>query len=310
MNILFTGASSFTGYWFIKELSRAGHRILATFTKNGRDYDGIRRKRIENTLNLYEPIYACSFGSDSFIDVIKSQKKIDIFCHHAADVTNYKSADFDIVTAVGNNTRRLSLVISELKKKSCHKIVLSGSVFEFNEGKGSLPLIAFSPYGLSKGLTSEIFKYYSNLEKIHLGKFVIPNPFGPYEEEKFTMYLARSWLRRERAEIKTPSYVRDNIHASLLAKAYSLFVNQFQGTSYSVLHPSGYPESQGDFALRMSRELKKRFSFPCELTLAEQTHFTEPKTRINYDILDTCKLDWDEQKAWDDLAEYYMEYMG
>ena len=31
MRIVFTGGSSFTGYWFIKELAAAGHEVIATF---------------------------------------------------------------------------------------------------------------------------------------------------------------------------------------------------------------------------------------------------------------------------------------
>ena len=33
MKILFTGASSFTGYWFIRELAAAGHEVTAIFRK-------------------------------------------------------------------------------------------------------------------------------------------------------------------------------------------------------------------------------------------------------------------------------------
>ena len=29
MKILFTGASSFTGYWFVKELAERGHEVTA-----------------------------------------------------------------------------------------------------------------------------------------------------------------------------------------------------------------------------------------------------------------------------------------
>jgi len=33
MKILFTGGSSFTGYWFIKELVAAGHEVVAAFRR-------------------------------------------------------------------------------------------------------------------------------------------------------------------------------------------------------------------------------------------------------------------------------------
>ena len=40
--------------------------------------------------------------------------------------------------------------------------------------------------------------------EIPLGKFVIPNPFGPFEEARFVAYMMRAFLRRETATIGTP----------------------------------------------------------------------------------------------------------
>ena len=85
----------------------------------------------------------------------------DLLCHHAADAANYKSPDFDVAAAVENNTRRLPLVLDLLKDTGCTKVVLTGSVFENDEGAGSGNLEAFSPYGLSKGLTWQMFRYYA-----------------------------------------------------------------------------------------------------------------------------------------------------
>ena len=47
MRILFTGGSSFTGYWFIKELAAAGHEVTATFRRQVDEYtDELRRHRV------------------------------------------------------------------------------------------------------------------------------------------------------------------------------------------------------------------------------------------------------------------------
>ena len=47
MRILFTGGSSFTGYWFIKELAAAGHEVTATFQRQLDEYpDEPRRHRV------------------------------------------------------------------------------------------------------------------------------------------------------------------------------------------------------------------------------------------------------------------------
>ena len=78
-------------------------------------------------------------------------------------------------------------------------------VFEGGEGAGSQGLPDASPYGLSKAHTSRTFQYYCARSEIGLGKFVIPNPFGPLEEARFTTYLARTWLAGKPACVATPA---------------------------------------------------------------------------------------------------------
>ena len=45
MKILFTGASSFTGHWFVKELCAAGHEVTATFRQPASEYTDVRKQR-------------------------------------------------------------------------------------------------------------------------------------------------------------------------------------------------------------------------------------------------------------------------
>ena len=113
----------------------------------------------------------------------------------------------------------------------CRRIVLTGSFFEPGEGAGSDECRAFSPYGLSKGLTAELVAFRAAEAGMHLGKFVIPNPFGPMEDPRFPAYLIRTWAAGETPAVNTPAYVRDNIHVSLLARVYADFVGNLPGTS-------------------------------------------------------------------------------
>jgi UDP-glucose 4-epimerase len=186
MKILFTGGSSFTGYWFIKELASAGHEVVAAFRRRPDEYpDDLRRRRVSALTAICRPVFSTSFGDDHFFELIH-EGNWDLFCNHGADVSNYKSPDFDVAGAVANNTHGLPRVLDSLKNAGCTRIVLTGSVFENDEGAGSKDLRAFSPYGLSKALTWQMFRYYAQLRQMPLGKFVIPNPFGPYEEPRFT----------------------------------------------------------------------------------------------------------------------------
>ncbi len=309
MRILFTGSSSFTGYWFIRELVQAGHEVVATFQRGPADYDGIRARRAQMVDDLCRTVYSCSFGQQAFMDVVKGEASWDALCHHAADVTDYKSPAFDVPRAIANNTYNVAEVLASLADRGCRRVILTGSVFEQREGEGEHEyggLRPFSPYGLSKGLTADMFRYYVREPAMSLGKFVIPNPFGPYEEPRFTAYLLRTWMAHEVAGVKTPDYVRDNIHVSLLAKAYRDFMVRLSTEpEYRQINPSGYIETQGAFAERFAREMRPRLNLPCELRLGTQTDFTEPLKRVNTDPLDARALGWDETQAWDDIANYY-----
>ncbi|HEY1685657.1 MAG TPA: NAD(P)-dependent oxidoreductase [Tepidisphaeraceae bacterium] len=303
MKILFTGASSFTGFWFIRELASQGHAVIAILRKAPEEYpDDVRRVRARLLKDSAKRIETCTFGDERFMALL-DEGGWDVLCHHAADVTNYKSPDFNVTAAVENNTRNLSAVLGKLKTSGCRRVVVTGSVFENDEGAGSGGLNAFSPYGLSKALTWQMFRYYSDRAGIGLGKFVIPNPFGPYEEPRFTAYLMKNWFAGKCAAVNTPVYVRDNIHVSLLAKCYGQFLAVTPQSGISKMGPCGYVESQGAFTLRLASEMRKRLGLACEVELKQQTDFSEPHMRINTDI--PAIAEWDETASWDEFARYY-----
>jgi UDP-glucose 4-epimerase len=306
MRILFTGASSFTGYWFVRELTVAGHEVIAAFRGGGR-YEGIRAERARMVGELCEARFGCPFGGDEFLGLIKAQPgTIDVLCHHGAEVGDYRSPDFDPYRAAAANLHRLTEVLRALEKRGCGRLVMTGSVFEAGEGAGSAPLRAFSPSGLSKALTSTAAEYYAGREGFTFEKFVIPNPFGPYEEPRFTAYLMRTWLAGDTARVQTPRYVRDNIPVDLLAKAYAGLVGASTPSgTVRRLNPSGYVESQGAFAQRVQRQAGSRLGRACGLELGTQTDFPEPPVRINTDQLDAGALQWDEERAWDGFVRYY-----
>jgi nucleoside-diphosphate-sugar epimerase len=214
-----------------------------------------------------------------------------VLCHHGAQVGDYRSPDFDPYRAAVANLFRLPEVLRALKDRGCGRLVLTGSFFEPNEGAGSKPLRAFNAYGLSKGLTATAAEFYAGREGFTFEKFVIPHPFGPYEEPRFTAYLMKTWLAGETARVQTPRYVRDNIHVSLLAKAYAAFIgaNPAPGTARR-LNPSGYAESQGAFTQRLRDEAAARLGRPCRLELGVQIEFPEPAVRINTDLVDVKKI--------------------
>lgn len=232
------------------------------------------------------------------------QQKFDLLCCHGAEVTNYNKPDFDLNAAVTTNTYRLPDVLDALADAGCNKLLLTGSVFENDEGAGSTDLRAFSPYGLSKGFTWQVFRYHAQIRSITLGKFVIPNPFGPYEERRFTHYLMKNWSEGLTPTVNTPNYVRDNIHISLLAKSYVHFAATLR-EGISRINPSGYVESQGAFTQQFATQMRQRLDWKCEFALKEQSEYPEPRVRINTECCDIRTLNWNETTAWDELAAYY-----
>jgi UDP-glucose 4-epimerase len=305
MRILFTGASSFTGTWFVRELAAAGHQVTATFRQRVEGYpDELRRRRVANAAGVVEPVFGVSFGDEAFLELL-GRGGWDLLAHHAADVTNYRSPDFDTAAALRTNTRSLPAVLAAFRAAGGRRVLLTGSVFEGGEGAGSQGLPHFSPYGLSKALTAQVFRHHCERAGVGLGKLVIPNPFGPFEEPRYTAYLMKTWVGRGTASCANPAYVRDNIHVSLLAKVYARFAAGIPEAGFVRLNPSGYVESQGAFTQRVAAEMRSRLGLPCEVELKRQTEFPEPQVRINTDIPDAAALGWDEAVAWDDMATYY-----
>ncbi len=303
MDILLTGASSFTGYWFVRALSEGGHRVTAPLRGPLATYDGVRGERTRRLVGIATVVENCPFGSEAFLSLADSQRW-DVMAHHATATANYRSLDFDLLGAVAENTRSLETMLPGLADRGLKAVVLTGSLFEQDEGVGNAPMAAFSPYGLSKGLTAQVFRYWCGAYGVPLAKFVVPNPFGPFEEARFCQYVIRSWLTGETPIVRMPRYVRDNIHVDLLARIYADFVGKVVANGAALqLNPSLYPESQGAFALRLARELAPRLKVETPVKFAEQTEFPEPAVRINTDVVNI--VGWRESDAWDAIASYY-----
>ena len=272
MKILLTGAGSFTGYWFAETLASAGHEVVAPLRGNlDNPHDTERSQRLFRLRGKVDLVPACGFGSAKFLG-IAGNRDFDVLCHHGAEVGNYRNPEFDIAGAAASNTLNLRSVLRAMGERGLKGVVLTGSIFEQDEGAGTQPLMAFSPYGVSKGLTAQIMRHRCHEIGVPFGKFVIPNPFGPLEQPRLGVYLARAWAAGGAAEIKTPAYIRDNIHVGLLAACYRRFVEDTDIAPASrKLNPSGYVESQGAFVERVSREIGRRTGQHCAVTLLQQT---------------------------------------
>jgi UDP-glucose 4-epimerase len=307
MKVLLTGISSFTGFWFARSLVQRGYDVIAPIRKSVDTYSGTRAVRVRQISGLATIVEGAPFGSDKFMSLIE-EHSFDVLSHHAAEVANYRSLDFDMSAALNQNTYNIRRVLQAMRMRGVKAVVATGTVFEQDEGIGESPQRAFSPYGLSKGLTWQVIRYWCTVLGIPAGKFVVANPFGPFEEPRFCAYLIEKWRANEVAEVRTPLYLRDNIHVDLLALGYAKFVQEIAETGRSrKLGMSGYRETQGAFAQRVAAEIRSRVGLDCRLAIGEQSDFGEPMVRLNRDTLDPRELGWDETRAWDGFATYYFD---
>ena len=296
MRVLLSGISSFTGFWFARTLANRGHNVVGTLTRRLDSYDGLRKSRLDSLGEGCTVVESAPFGSPEFVRLVRDGG-FDAVCAHGALVEGYRDKNFPFIKAAEGNTRNIAEVCEMIASGGRDsRLVLTGSVFEANEGVGDPDRRAFSAYGLSKTLTSQVFEFFAGEFGVPLVKFVVPNPFGPLEEPRFIHYLMNTWRAGETASVRTPEYIRDNIHVDLLASCYvSALEAEVWSSALKVIRPSGYVESQGAFSLRVSREMSRRTGWECGVDLARQTDFSEPMFRTNDQPASVQVENWDEE---------------
>lgn len=311
MKVLLTGASSFTGYWFARTLAAEGHTVVGTFrAADSSSYEGVRGDRVIGLTDRIECAFGQNFGTTAFLNLIAASKS-DILALHGAEMTNYRSWDFDPVEATRLNTLNLRSILETFIEAGGTRVIATGSVFEPFEGIGDADQKSFNPYGLSKHLSYEIVRMECEKLGLALGKFVIPNPFGPFEEPRFVAYLIREWTAGNTPTVGTPVYIRDNIPVSLLAKCYADFVGRGApalGSRNERCCPSGYVEAQGAFARRIAQEINKRLGTSYEVEFANQTDFPEPLIKVNDELAMALHPEWDESGFWDAHVDFYASH--
>jgi UDP-glucose 4-epimerase len=301
MRVLLTGVSSFTGLWFARALRAAGCEVVAPLRASAYE-DPLRRARMAEAARVAEIVPAAPFGSDAFLKLL--ERGFDVLCHHAAEAANHKSPDFDVERAVAGNTFNAAATLKAAWLNGVKRLVLTGSAFEEGEGRGTEPLVAFSPYGLSKTLTARVFQAEADKARLEMVKFVVPNPFGPYEAQTFQRLVMTRWREGQPVRVSHPFYGRDNAPVDLLAKVYARSATGVLGAHVS---PSIYAGQVGDFFERMARETRARTGWACDLTLADSQPPGEPMERYNLQRIEPADYGWSEGGFWDAYARYYAE---
>jgi len=309
VKILFTGASSFTGSWIVPALARAGHEVTVVFTRRGPEaYDGLRRQRVERVLPFAHAVWAVESGDAQFIQLCGDQGRWDLLSLHGAEVGNYKATDFDWRRALAKNTRGYAEIFAAFSAAGGHAVVLTGSYFEADEGNPGGPSESVSPYGLSKTLTWHVCRHECLRAGLALGKFVIPNPVGPFEEPKLVAALARKWQEGGIPRLHTPLEVCDHLPVSALADEYADFVATVRcaGTGAILFRrPSGWVESVETFSRRVAREFGQLSGAAYAVASDLQKNAPPPSVRRN-SAQGACVLSSEAEIAfWREWLDFY-----
>lgn len=298
MRILLTGASSFTGFHFARILNSSGVEVLASLTKPRiSEYEGLYQKRLRLLENKVQYVFATEFGSDGFVSFLE-ESSIDCLFHHGAFVGNYKGADFPIEEAFFRNTRNAEKVFEVLKRKSI-RFIYSSTYAEKLEG-GQSSNISISPYGFSKYISSERFRYCSDFFGLKSLQIVIPNPFGCYEEERLTFTILKKWLSGETPTLSYPKYIRDNIPVDLLA---SIVAKSIVDGTKGRIAPSGYVGTMEDFVNNLANRFEMHFGNKPKFDIRELA-YTEPMIRTNDQGKEIAN--WNlEEDFWHNYFENY-----
>jgi UDP-glucose 4-epimerase len=305
--VLLTGVSSFTGYWFAKVLSEYGYSICCPLPREERQYEGLKKERLDSLPQEVEVVYDSPFGSSGFLGLLDS--RIDALCLHGSYVSGYNQSDFSASEAIRQNLYNAEAVLAKAKTSGCSRVIWTSSVFEdaveLDDSKlGTYPV--WYRYALSKKLSGLAFRSLCFESDIGFSRFVITNPFGPLEDPKLCRLMANAVIQQKVFEVRTPHYVRDMIHVRHLAEAYiHLLRLLISGQDCPELRPGEYSGNLGDFAQIFVSEISKRLGKPCRVERSDSMVFNEPLSLINETHVSSLVKVYDPNDRWDELAAFY-----
>ncbi len=285
INVLMTGASSFTGAHICRALEKAGFAVHATLTQDKKSYAAT--PSIEKRLQYASPhawIEQAPFGHRHLLDAIASIKP-SIFIHHGAQIKGYRSPDFNFLASLDSTFHNLPSVCSSLANASCRRIIYSGSFFEPDEGVSPRQEPVQSPglsvYGVSKKMGWELLRYHAEQQNIALSKIIIPNPIGAFEnEDRLIPMFVKMWKAGQTPSLKTSQLIRDQLPATWLAETYVEEAKSDVKLSYR--RPSGYVMTNENFVrLFLKKAAEKNPSATKWQTTFEQQPTQEVLLRQN-----------------------------
>lgn len=306
-NVLLTGASSFTGFWFAKELKLKGFNVFCPLPRSENDYNGIKAKRIDNIKRDVTFVFNSPLGENKFNDLL--EKPFDILCLHGAHVQNYESPKFELLNSLNRNLNEIEYILKKSFLNGCKTVLWTSSIFEDvldnNDENIDYYKVPWLKYALSKKTSYTIVKHLALSMGLKFIRFVIPNPFGPFEDKKLCFHLTKSLVEGNDFIVKTPDYVRDMIHIENLAEIYVKQISQSSEKSFKECRPSEYRMKIFDFAKLLTLKYNRFHNTEHEIGKIKQEIFNEPLELLNSEFNSASRKSKDNDDLWRNYFGYY-----
>lgn len=309
-NVLLTGASSFTGFWFAKELKLKGFNVFCPLPRSENDYNGIKAKRIDNIKRDVTFIFNSPLGENKFNDLL--EKPFDILCLHGAHVQNYESPKFELLNSLNCNLNEIEFILKKSFFNGCKTVLWTSSIFEDvldnNDENTDYYKVPWLKYALSKKTSYTIVKHLSISMGFNFVRFVIPNPFGPFEDQKLCFHLTKSLMQGSDFIVKTPDYLRDMIHIENLAEIYvKQILHSRELSIFKECRPSEYRMKIFDFAKLLTSKYNQFYNAEYEIEKMKQEIFNEPIELLNGEFNSVSGKSKDNDNLWYNYFEYYFK---
>ena len=156
---LLTGASSFTGSWIASALAERGAQVIAPLRGSAEHGKSLRARRLQRAGEAATIVAETPLASERLLALVRESGPFDLACFHAAEVSEFRSPDFDAYRAFARNMEGMTALLDLLTQQGCRRMVITGSLFEADEGLGDLPRSAIGAYGLAKTLTWQAMRH-------------------------------------------------------------------------------------------------------------------------------------------------------
>jgi len=297
MKICMTGATSFSGYWFARQLILHGHELTIVRSRSV-NFGGKGNLWLDKL-----EAESLSFREISLAQEFVTKLNIDALLLHGSFMEDRRSPDFNVNLAV-----QKTLEVSKWIKTNFNAdyVIHTGTFSEEGEGVGEKPLNNFNPYSESKSLI------YKEHQKIFHGipflKFTMPNPFGRFQQNNLFSFLEKIWITNEIPLISQPDYIRDYVPVDLLAISYSKLVDSFIEGRHPLNYfaPSYFVMSNRDMSKLYASEISSRIGRDLEIQFGVQKVYTESRVRVNKDSLHQLIDNWSLEKFWDSVATDFL----